>query len=260
MAKLSELRTEAKRLGISAATIRSATTAEELQSVIEDHGAHEGGSSVAVKAKAKSKVAKKKTTARKATARKQTRKSTTTSARKPNRNSARKASTPAKSRKSGKAKRSSNSTTRTSGYVAKGGRNVLDDVEYGDFEGWNPRPGSAPDRIVKALKKFRGNRAKVYDFLAPDVWDFVGKTYRNGERRTKGEALEMLAYRISRTAWDFAMRTGQHEIAGNRVKYGTGGTGMGVWKPAKAAKATRKTSAKTTGRKKAGRAKAGSRR
>lgn len=257
MAKLSELRTEAKRLGISAATIRSATTAEELQSVIEDHGAHEGGTRV--KAKAKSKVAKK-TTARKATARKQTRKSTTTSARKPNRNSARKASTPAKSRKSGKAKRSSNSTTRTSGYVAKGGRNVLDDVEYGDFEGWNPRPGSAPDRIVKALKKFKGNRAKVYDFLAPDVWDFVGKHYRNGERRTKPEALEMLAYRISRTAWDFAMRTGQHEIAGNRVKYGTGGTGQGVWKPAKAAKATRKTSAKKTGRKKTGRAKAGSRR
>jgi hypothetical protein len=110
-------------------------------------------------------------------------------------------------------------------------------VEYGDFEGWNPRAGSAPDRIIKALKKFRGDRAKVFDFLAPDVWDFVGKTKRNGDKRTKAEALDMLAYRISRTAWDFAMRTKQHDAADNRVKYGTGGTGQGVWKPAKARKA-----------------------
>jgi uncharacterized low-complexity protein len=43
----------------------------------------------------------------------------------------------------------------------------------------------------------------------------------------------MLRYRISRTLFDFAVQTGQHEVAKNRVQYGTGGTGQGVWKPAK---------------------------
>jgi len=266
MAKLSELRKQAKALGIAPAVIRSATTAEELSSVIADHNAHDGGSTVVrAKAKAKGKSGSK------TTVRKSNRKATVAKVHSQKRNSGRKASTPAKSRKSGTAKRSS--TKSTSSYVPKGGRNVLDDVDFSFTDGWNPRDGSAPDVIVKALRKAKGNREKVFEALKADVWDFVGKKYRNGDKRSKDEALEMLRYRIARTAWDFAMRTGQHESASNRVEYGTGGTGMGVWKPAKrkaskTAPATRKSSkgrkTKTAARKSQrgtqGRKKAGSRR
>lgn len=215
MAKLSELRKQAKDMGIAAAVIRRATTASELQSVIDDHGSHgkprkKGAVKKAVKkavAKGKGNSVKTKTTAKK---------------------SGRKASTPAKSR-GAKAKRSSNS----SGYVPKGGRNLLNKINFSKSDGWNPREGSAPDRIIRSLKRFKGDRTKVFNHLKADVWDFVGKRKANGEKRTKAEAEKMLKYRIARTAWDFAMRTGQHEVAENRVEYGTGGTGAGTWKPAK---------------------------
>ena len=59
----------------------------------------------------------------------------------------------------------------------------------------------------------------------------------------------MLAYRIARTAWDFALKTGQHEKAENRVEYGTGGTGAGVWKPAKKATAKARTATKAAPKK-----------
>lgn len=250
MAKLAELRKKAKGLGISAAVIRRATTASELQDAIN---AHSGSS----KPKAKAKAKKKGTVARK-----QTR---TAPAKK--KASGRKASTPAKSRKSGKAKRSSNST---SSREPKGGRNLLGKVNFSKTDGWNPREGSAPDIIVRALKRFKGDRTKVFNHLKGDVWDFVAKKKQNGDKRTKAEAEAMLRYRISRTAFDFAVRTGQHEPSDNRVEYGTGGTGEGVFKRAKSVvekgtgsrKAGRKPAAKKTARKparKAGRKPAGRR-
>lgn len=224
MAKLAELRKKAKDMGIAAAVIRRATTASELQSVIDDHGSHDRPRKKgAVKKAAVKKAVRKSSAAKKSPARKASG------------NSGRKASTPAKSK--GKAKRSS-----ASSYEPKGGRNLLSKVNFSKTDGWNPREGSAPDRIVKALKRFKGDRTKVFDHLKGDVWDFVQKTKSNGEKRTKADALEMLRYRISRTAWDFAMRTGQHEAADNRVEYGTGGTGNGNFKPAKAKKSSAKKS------------------
>jgi hypothetical protein len=234
MARLAELRREAKDMGIAAAVIRRATTASELQSVISDHSQHNG-------TKPRKKAAVKKAV-RKATVKAPARKVSATKPR-AKKASGRKASVPAKSTRATKAKRPSNSNG--SGYVPKGGRNLLDHVDYSQAEGWNARNGSAPDRIIKALKRFRGNRTKVFEFLKPDVWDFVGKIKTNGEKRTKAEALDMLKYRVSRTAWDFAMRTGQHEKAGNRVEYGTGGTGAGTWKPAKKTKTAQKRSTGT---------------
>lgn len=210
MPKLAELRKTAKGMGIAPAVILKATTVSALEKVIADHTAHDKPKA---KAKAKGGKPQKKNTARKPQARK---------------NSGRKASTPAKS-KGAQAKRSSNSDN--------GGRNTLDGVNYGKTEGWNAREGSAPDRIIKALKRFKGNRTKVYDHLKGDVWDFVSKRKQNGEKRTKQEALDMLKWRISRTAWDFALRTGQHEASTNRAKYGTAGTGAGVFKPKKAGRA-----------------------
>jgi hypothetical protein len=262
MARLAELRKTAKGMGIPKAVILRATTASALEKIIADHESHDGkpkkkGAVKKAVKKATGKVAKKKTTE------------------KPNRkNSARKASAPAKSKGATKAKRQSNSN-------GNGGRNTLDGVDFSLTEGWNPRDGSAPDRIIKALKRFKGNRAKAFDHLKGDVWDFVAKKTASGEKRSKADAEEKLRWRISRTAWDFAMRTGQHEASSNRVEYGTGGTGTGAFKrkktggrqsaskaPARKAaqKSTRKPAKaqkgaqKRGGARKRGRAKAGSRR
>jgi hypothetical protein len=243
MAKMSELRKQAKNLGIAVAEIREASSVEKLQALIDAHGSNGTASKPRKKAAVKKAVAKK-SVAKSSAAKK----------------SASSKATPAKStRKSGTAKRSSaakrsTSKVSTSGYVAKGGRNLLDGVNYGETDGWNARNGSAPDRIVKALKKFRGNREKAFDFLVGDVWDFVGKKFRDGTKRTKADAEGMLRYRISRTAWDFARATGQHDPATNRVQYGTGGTGAGTWKPAKksATKKASSTRKATATRKKTG--------
>lgn len=232
MATLAELRKLAKEEGIEPKVIKSASSSTELQKIIDAH--LKGGSTTATKkrvVKKKSAVAKKKSGNSK-TAKKTSTKKTT-------------------AKKSGNVKKST--TTKSNGYVAKGGRNTLDGVDYTETEGWNPREGSAPDRIVKALRRFKGNRSKVFDFLASDVWDFVGKKMADGSKRSKPDAEAMLRYRISRTAWDFALRTGQHEAAANRVEYGTGGTGEGVFKRRKsgsAKKATAKKSSKKSGTKK----------
>lgn len=215
MATLGEKRKEAKDLGIAATLIRSAENARELQKIIDDHNS--GGE--------KPKVSKKKSVAKKSVAKKSTAKKS--SAKKENSKSASSKSAPAKSAKSGATKAKRSATAKSD---SDSGRNTLDGVDYNETDGWNARDGSAPDRIVKALKRFKGNRSKVFDYLVGDVWDFAGKKKRNGEKRTKPEAEAMLKYRIARTDWDFALRTGQHEKSGNRVEYGTGGTGAGTFK------------------------------
>lgn len=230
MASLALLRKKAKEAGVAAAVIRRASTAEELQSIIEDHD----GGEITRKPVAKKKgatVAKKKSA---------TKKSATTREVKP------KPAVTTSRKKSGKAKRSA---TGTNGYVAKGGRNLLDSVDFSETNGWNAREGSAPSRIIAALKKARGNREKAFEILKGDIWDFVGKKMADGSKRSKQSAEAMLRYRISRTLWDFAMRTGQHEKAANRVEYGTGGTGTGAYKPAR--KAARKVATKSASKKSA---------
>jgi hypothetical protein len=240
VASLAQLRKNAKELGLAPGVIRGAETVEELQAEIDNFN---GVTKAVVRKKSTRTTARKKVAVKKATARKTVSKS----------RPAVKKSTTGKAKRSTAAKTvAPKATTRkkTTRKVATSrnsdsGRNMLDGVDYGNDEGWNARPDSAPDRIIKALKRYRGNRAKVYDLLEPNVWDFVGRKKANGEKRTKAEALDMLAYRISRTAWDFAMRTGQHSKSENRVQYGTGGTGSGAWKPARSRKTTpRKTVAK----------------
>lgn len=227
MASLAALRKQAKDAGISKAKILAATTPEELQSLISDSNDHdERPRKKTAVAKKKTAVAKKKSgnsAERKQTGRKNT------AQKKSGRNS-----TPAKSRKSGTAKRSGTAKAKnTGGYVPKGGRNLLDSLDFSETDGWNPREGSAPALIIAAVRKARGNRQKAFETLKGDLWNFVGKKKADGTKRTKAEGEAMLKYRISRTLWDFAVKTGQHEAATNRVQYGTGGTGEGVWKPAK---------------------------
>lgn len=243
MASLATLRRQAKEAGISKSAILAATTAEELQSVIDDHAGHDNGSGSKKSGKRavkKAAAAKKKTTARKSASG----------------NSSGRKSAPARSKKSGTAKRQTTTATSGSRYVPKGGRNTLDSVDFNSTDGWNPREGSAPDRIIRALKKARGNREKAFEALKGDVKDFVNPKKADGTKRTKDEMHDMLKYRISRTLWDFAMRTGQHESATNRVEYGTGGTGQGIWKPAKRS-GSRKTASAGSGAKKRSQGRAG---
>jgi hypothetical protein len=231
---LQTLRAKAKRLGVPSGAIRSADR-DELETLIEDAEESNGRPTKKAARRAVKKVTRRPV--RKATGRKSATKSV-----------------PAKSRKSGTAKRQTTRTrttakkASTNGYQAKGGRNMLEDVDFSPHEDWNPRPGSAPDRIIKALRKFRGNRAKVFDFLVGDIGDFVPTRRADGSAWEKGDGPNsrkgMLRYRISRTAWQFAMQTGQHEAATNRVEYGTGGTGAGIWKRQKA-KATQKATGAT---------------
>lgn len=208
MAGMKQKRDEAKKAGVPVSEIRSAESVEELDALISAASRGKGGGG---------KVAKKKAAVKKNSA---TRKSATkaTAAKK----SGRKSVPAAKSTK-GKAKRATAASDDLK-------RNLLSGVNFKDAEGWNPRKGSAPDRIITALRKARGNRSTAFDMLVSDVWDFVGKKKRNGSKRTKQEAHDMLRYRISRTAWDFALKTGQHETAKGRVEYGTGGTGAGTFK------------------------------
>lgn len=221
MAKsIATLRKEAKDAGIPYSELRGLSTADEIQAVIDAHSG--GGTTTATRpVKKKRTVAKKKNSSaarpkRKATAAKKS------TARK---TGAKKTTAKRATAKKSTAKKST-ATRRQS--QDNGGRNLLGDVDYSVTDGWNPREGSAPDRIVKALKRFRGNRDKVFEHLKSDLWDFVGKTNARGAKRSKAEAEWNLRYRISRTAWDFAKRTGQHEPSQNRATYGEGGTGIGV--------------------------------
>jgi hypothetical protein len=199
--KLQTLRRRAKSAGVSASDIRGASSATELEDLI----AAANGTSSRTVAKSAVKKASKRTAVKK---------------------SAKKA--PAAKSTKGEAKRPSTAPAKKSG---TSGRNLISSVDFDKTKGWNPRVGSAPDRIMKALKKARGNREKAFEALKADVWDFVGKVKRNGDKRTKAEAEAMLRYRISRTLFDFVNQTKQHKISTNRIKYGTGPNANGNSKP-----------------------------
>jgi hypothetical protein len=204
MPNLGQLRQSAKALGIPASDIRSATSADELQAMIMEH--MNGGST---KTKTTRKPAAKTRTATKTPARRGRPAKAATK-------SAVKSKPAAQSAKTGKAKRST---------ADDAGRMMLGSVDFSETDGWNAREGSPPDLIVKSLRKYRGNRTKVFTALLPKIWDFVGRKMQDGSKRTQASAESMLQYRISRTAWDFAMKTGQHEKSTNRAEYGTAGTG-----------------------------------
>jgi hypothetical protein len=251
MATLAQLYKKAKAAGHSASEIRGKSAAE-IQELLSNGGGSKSTATKKVVVK-KAVSAKGKATKKRGRGRPKGSKNTTT---------AKATATPAKKRGRGRPKGSTNSkstTTKRSTSNSSDGRHLLSKVNYSKTEGWNPRDGSPPDRIVKALKKFRGDREKVFNFLKGDIWDFMGKTMRDGSKRTKADAESMLRYRIARTDWQFALQTGQHEIATDRAEYGTAGTGEGTFKRGKAAPA--KKSGGKRGRpakKSAGRAKSAS--
>jgi hypothetical protein len=237
-ASLNKLKMQAKKLGFSRTDLAGADRSEILE-MIAQGGPETESENGKPRKKSASKAAVKKAVTKKAS-------------------SARK-SAPAKSQKRGPAKRQTarkpKAEASKNGYQAKGGRNILEGVDYSEHEDWNPRPGSAPDRIIKALRKFHGKREKVFEFLLPDIGDFVKAKKADGTPWDKGDGpgtrKGMLKYRTARTAWQFAIQTGQHEKAENRVTYGEGGTGAGIFKRTKAGRkaATAKPSRKGPSRK-----------
>jgi hypothetical protein len=102
------------------------------------------------------------------------------------------------------------------------GRLEISKINYADDENWNPRVGSVTEKIFRALKRHKDNVEKTLDFLADDYANLTPSKRANGEKLTKAERMQILKYRINRTRFDFAVKTGQHEPSKNRVEYGTG--------------------------------------
>lgn len=159
-------------------------------------------------------------------------------------------SAPAKKSTTGQAKRpttaagTSKATTTKTQADSNGdvGRAKIGTVKYNDYDEdtWKPREGSPVDVIFRSLRKHKDNVEKVFEDLKPTVYDFVGKTKKDGTKRSKAEALNMLHYRILRTRFEFAVKTGQHKVATNRIAYGTGEHAQAT----KAAQKAQKTAAK----------------
>lgn len=206
-----KLKKQAVSLGMDRDAAKRANR-KQLEDFISNakDGKSSGGKKLAKKKHAPETPAKK-TGAKKKTAAKPERKKT---AEKPSR----KAPAAKKSaKKAGEAKRPSNADNNGVGRISLGS------IDWNaTSDEWNPKPGGPVERLFKALKKRRGDVDKAFDDLKGDVWDFVGKKLRNGEKRSKESAHAMLRYRLNRTKFEFAVRTGQHQSATDRVEYGTG--------------------------------------
>ena len=200
MASMTKLRLKAKELGIPTSEIRKASTTEELEDLM---------ATATQPRKKKSVVAAKKKSVREKTS-------------------------PTKSKKTAKpvveTKAARKVVKRSNAPDA--GKHFLGDIDWSQTDGWTCREDSTPDRIVSALQRYKGDREKAFNFLVDKfgVFELVAKNVRTGRKRTKDEAEDFLRFLISRYAWIFATRTGQHAASSNRAEYGTAGTGAGLYK------------------------------
>jgi hypothetical protein len=210
MAGLMQLRAAAKALGIPAKEVRAADTADALQKLIAS-GATGGNSGSATAVKKKRGRPKGSTT------------KTATPKRKPGRpnGSTNKPKTETPKRGPGRPRKASGN--------GNGGRHLVGRINWSKMGDWNPREDSVPDVIVKALRKFKGDREKTYNFLVKDLKNLVPVKTRNGVKRSTADRQDYLRYLIARNAWAFAMASGQHEKSENRATYGTAGTGTGTF-------------------------------
>lgn len=185
--------------------------------------------------------AKKKATATKAVKKAVTKKATTTKA-------VAKKSTATKPATRKAAATKPKATTRRAAKPSEDetGRATIGEIDWTETENWNPRVGGPTERMFKALKKFKGNVDKAFDFLSGDLYEFVHRNKNDGTKRTKAEAEAMLRYRLNRTKFQFAVQTGQHEIATNRVEYGTGSRAQETKKASRSRSRTTPAKARTT--------------
>lgn len=126
------------------------------------------------------------------------------------------------------------------------GRHIIGSLDFSKTDGWNPREGSPVAVIFKALKKAKGNVEKATDALMPDVASLLTSVKgQDGKRLGKEQLRNRLKYRVNRTKWEFATRTGQHKQSANRVQYGTGEYAQAKRKPARKASTTKRTTKQT---------------
>jgi len=259
---ISALKAEAKEKGIPTSLIReNLDSAVKLQALIANYGKPKGGTKV------------KKATPRKATrkATRTTTRRTTATATTPKRrgrppgskNKTTATATPPKrrGRPPGRKNRvqtpqprktATRKVTKTNSN-GDAGRFTLDGINWKETEGWNPRPGSPPDLIIKAVRKVANrngevDRERVFELLKSHArsWGRV--------KKSKADAETNLRYRISRVMWHFAIQTGQHQTSENRAEYGTAGTGEGVFKRKRTTRTTTtRTKAAQTAPKRRGR-------
>lgn len=236
MANVLKLKKQAAELGMDKNKARGASR-KELEDFIAN--AKKGGGKVAKKKAAGKKApAKRKPAERKQTRKPQAKKTTT---RKP----------------TSKPKASSRKQAQSNG----DGRHIIGKLNFSKTEGWNPRDGSPVALIFKTLKRNKGDVDKTTDQLMPQVSSLLTTVKDgNGKRLSKDALRNRLKYRVNRTKWEFATRTGQHAQSENRVEYGTGDYAQAQrkasrkrtngTKPKKSATKSRTSGAK--GRKKAG--------
>src|SRR5262245_62529504 len=181
MATLQDLRSKAKDLGIPTAKIRKATTAPALQALIVDAVMNGGGAPAPTR----------KTTTRKPAPRK----ATTPTRKAPAKKAPARSTAPAKKAAAVKKVASQNGDA---------GRHVLgDDIDFSNITNWNARPGSIPDKIIKSLRKYRGDRERVFNALLPNIWDYVGRRMADGSKGTQAWEGESLRTRITRAFGDY---------------------------------------------------------
>lgn len=135
------------------------------------------------------------------------------------------------------------------------GRREIGKVKFTgyDEDDWNPREGSAVETIFKSLKRHKGDVEKVFAELKGKASSFAAsKTDAQGNKRDKAWFLKNLRYRINRTLFEFAVKTGQHEVATNRTEYGTGDYAKATRKAKRKSSNKSKTSTKAKGSAKKG--------
>lgn len=112
------------------------------------------------------------------------------------------------------------STPRVSAKADAPGRNPIDGKSVDWSQLWGGGKTGNRGEIFKLLRKYKGNKQKVFDALSDRVLKMYPRNKRTGERYTKADALKLLRWHIGRIAFDYVMATGQHEISENRAAYG----------------------------------------
>lgn len=159
---------------------------------------------------------------------------------------------PAKVTKSGKSSKSS-----TAKVKGEAGRALIDNssIDWTLDSSVGNDPKSNRGVIMKALRKAKGNVAKVFGNLKDEAQTMYPKT-TDGKKRSKADAQALLRWHISRVKYDYVKDTDQHESITRSSK-----PASAAKKPAKskaASKATRKPAAakkpaqRATGAKKSG--------
>ena len=99
------------------------------------------------------------------------------------------------------------------------GRAEIAKIDYSvESDAWKPRSGSPVELIWKSLKKHRDDVDKVFNELRTQLDKFTEpKSRTTGARKSKIEREATLRYRINRTRFEYAVRTGQHESGTERV-------------------------------------------